>query len=94
MRFSLWFLCILFAVFASALFFMGYDGAQIREYLLGVSAVILVATRLLPPPDKAETQSVDNENTNKRREQRLSDSHALSDDESETEKPSESRNSP
>ena len=94
MRFSLWFVCILLVAFASVLFFLGYDGAQIREYLLGVSAVILVATRLLPAPRETKTRIEKQDSADKQRQQRLSDQPVEAENAADENARSESRNPP
>ena len=94
MRLILFSICIFLIAFTTALFFLGYDGHQIREYLLGVGAIILLAWRISKPPsqaDKPTDKPTDKtESTERRRERRLSDSQRDSDDESEADKPSES----
>ena len=90
MRLILFSICIFLIAFTTALFFLGYDGHQIREYLLGVGAIILLAWRISKPPSQADKPTDKTESTERRRERRLSDSQRDSDDESEADKPSES----
>ena len=49
MRLVLYSLCIFIVLLASALFILGYEGIQIREFSLGVAAMIAVASRMLKP---------------------------------------------
>ncbi|MDE2857772.1 MAG: hypothetical protein OXN94_07975 [Chloroflexota bacterium] len=49
MRFVLYSLCVLIILLASFLFVLGYDGTQIREFLLGIAAIVVVASRIIGP---------------------------------------------
>lgn len=49
MRFVLYSLCVLIILLASFLFVSGYDGTQIREFLLGIAAIVVVASRIIGP---------------------------------------------
>lgn len=83
MRVGLYCLCIFLALFASALFFLGYEGTQIREFLLGVSAIVLVTSRMIRPERQADRPLATADTNDSRRERRLSDSQADLDTQSE-----------
>ncbi len=71
MRLVLYILCIFIILLASALFVLGYEGTQIREFLLGVAAIIVVASRVIrPQTQNPEPKDLDDQ-TEDQREQRL-----------------------
>ena len=70
MRLVLYILCIFIILLASALFVLGYEGTQIREFLLGVAAILVVASRVIRPQSQPKPQDVVDQ-TQDQREQRL-----------------------
>ena len=90
MRLILFSICIFLIAFTTALFFLGYDGHQIREYLLGVGAIILLAWRISKPPSQANKPADKVDSTERRREQRLSEGQRDSENQSEAGQPPES----
>ena len=66
-------LCIFVVLLASYLIYWGYDGTQIRDFLLGVTAVLTLANQLTKPAPVADKPSRQNESTAEGRERRLSD---------------------
>ncbi len=72
MRFVLYSLCVLIVLLASVLFVLGYDGTQIREFLLGVAAIIVVASRIIKPPQDNSDDKERVEQSETERGQRLS----------------------
>ena len=83
MRLILCLLCIIVILLASALILLGYDGTQLRDFLLGVTAVITVADRLLRPRKDAKPPTKSSKATDSQRESRLSDGRDDADTESE-----------
>ncbi len=71
MRFVLYSLCVLIILLASFLFVLGYDGTQIREFLLGIAAIVVVASRIIGPrrDNDDDKEQVDQGETH--REERL-----------------------
>lgn len=84
MRLILCLLCIFVVLLASALILLGYDGTQIRDFLLGVTAVITVADRLLRPRKDTKPPVDSSEAIESERELRLSDKRDDADTESES----------
>ena len=72
MRLVLYNLCVFIILLASALFISGYDGTQIREFLLGVAAIMVVALRILKPAAQSKASSETAAQSEVQREQRLS----------------------
>ena len=79
MRIVLYILCVFIVLLASYLFVSGYDGTQIREFLLGVAAVIVVASRIIKPRQARDNGKDKGERHESAREHRLS----IGDDEAE-----------
>ncbi len=71
MRFVLYSLCVCIVLLASILFVSGYDGTQIREFLLGIAAIVVVASRIIGPrrDNSDNNEQVDQDET--QREERL-----------------------
>lgn len=86
--------CIFSLLLASVLFALGYDGTQIRDFLLGVVAVITVAHRIHRSSREVDLPIDKVDRADRRREKRLSDGLTESVDESEGGKSSESSNPP
>lgn len=72
MRLVLYILCVLIILLASFLFVLGYDGTQIREYLLGVAAIVVVATRIIRPRQSNDAEKENIEKDVEQRGKRLS----------------------
>lgn len=72
MRLLLYSLCIFIVLLASALFILGYEGTQIREFLLGVAAIIVIASRMIKSQQEPKEPRVDGEQAEARRSNRLS----------------------
>ncbi len=72
MRLVLYVLCIFIILLASALFVLGYEGTQIREFLLGVAAIIVVASRVIRPQQRKPEPKELGEQSEDQREHRLS----------------------
>ena len=72
MRLVLYSLCIFIVLLASALFILGYEGTQIREFLIGVAAIIVVASRIIKPQQRPKSPREKVERTDTRRRNRLS----------------------
>ena len=71
MRLILYSLRIFIVLLASALFILGYEGTQIREFLIGVAAIIVVPSRIVKPQKEAsEPKVVKSEQTDTRRRKR------------------------
>lgn len=73
MRFVLYSLCILIILLASFLFVFGYDGTQIREFLLGVAAIVVVASRIIGPrrDNSDNNEQVDQDETQRKERLRI-----------------------
>ena len=72
MRLVLYSLCIFIVLLASALFVLGYEGTQIREFLIGVAAIIVLASRMIKPQQKRNEPNEKSEQIETRRARRLS----------------------
>ncbi len=72
MRLLLYSLCIFIVLLASALFILGYEGTQIREFLLGVAAIIVIASRMIKSQQEPKEPRVEGEQAEARRNNRLS----------------------
>lgn len=72
MRLVLYSLCIFIVLLASALFILGYEGTQIREFLLGVGVIIMIASRMLKSQQEPKEPRVDGDQAEARRSNRLS----------------------
>ena len=72
MRLLLYSLCIFIVLLASALFILGYEGTQIREFLLGVAAIIVIASRMIKSQQEPKEPRMDGEQAEARRSNRLS----------------------
>lgn len=72
MRLLLYSLCIFIVLLASALFILGYEGTQIREFLLGVAAIIVIASRMIKSQQEPKEPRMDGEQAKARRSNRLS----------------------
>lgn len=84
------YLCIFVILLASALFVLGYEGTQIREFLLGVAAIIVVAWRVIRPQSQKPMPKDALDQTEDQREQRLSLSDQDQRDQSDFNESSES----
>ncbi len=71
MRFVLYSLCILIILLASFLFVLGYDGTQIREFLLGIAAIVVVASRIIGPRRNNDDDKEQDDQGETQREERL-----------------------
>ena len=90
MRLVLYILCIFIILLASALFVLGYEGTQIREFLLGVAAILVVASRVIRPQSQKPKPKDLVDQTQNQREQRLRLRDQDQRDESEVQDSSES----
>lgn len=93
MRHILFSLSIFVILLTSGLIILGYDGTQIRDYLLGVTAVLTLATRLIKPPTATDKPAKKSESTAEGRERRLSDRSVEAEYESDAGKQSDSAQS-
>lgn len=84
MRFVLYSLCVLIVLLASILFVSGYDGTQIREFLLGVAAIIVVASRIIKPRQDNDDDKQRLEDNETLRKQRLTVGNNASDQDAES----------
>lgn len=84
MRLVLYSLCIFIVLLASALFILGYEGIQIREFLLVVAAMIAVASRMLKPQQDDNSPREKRGRNDTRRRNRLSVRDEAPADESES----------
>ena len=72
MRLLFYSLCIFIVLLASALFILGYEGTQIREFLLGVGVIIVIASRMLKSQQEPKERGVEGDQAEARRSNRLS----------------------
>ena len=89
MRLVLYSLCIFIVLLASALFVLGYEGTQIREFLIGVAAIIVLASRMIKTQTDVNEPQVKSEQTDTRRRRRLSARKEIPEDESKSSDDSE-----
>ena len=89
MRLVLYSLCIFIVLLASALFILGYEGTQIREFLIGVAAIIVLASRMIKTHQDVNEPQAKSEQTDTRRRRRLSARNEIQDDESKSSDDSE-----
>ena len=93
MRVVLYSLCVAIVLLASALFIQGYEGTQIREFLLGVAAIIVVASRMSKPQRKDDKRQEKSKATEAERGHRLSTKRRAQADGLEVQNDSESKQS-
>ena len=84
MRLVLYSLCIFIVLLASALFVLGYEGTQIREFLIGVAAIIVLASRMIKPQQNRNEPNEKSEQIETRRARRLSAGGGALEDNSES----------
>ncbi|MDE2775017.1 MAG: hypothetical protein OXI77_03655 [Chloroflexota bacterium] len=89
MRLVLYSLCIFIVLLASALFILGYEGTQIREFLIGVAAIIVLASRMIKTQQDINEPQVKSEQAETRRKRRLSARNEIPEDESKSSDDSE-----
>ena len=90
MRLVLYSLCIFIVLLASALFILGFEGTQIREFLIGVAAIIVIASRMIKSHEEIKEPQEKSEQTDTRRRRRLSTRDQTLGDESAVRDESES----
>jgi len=90
MRLVLYSLCIFIVLLASALFILGFEGTQIREFLIGVAAIIVIASRMIKSHEETKEPQEKSEQTDTRRRRRLSTRDQTLGDESAVRDESES----
>lgn len=84
MRLLLYLLCVFIILLASALFIAGYEGTQIREFLLGVGVIVVAASRLIKPATQSKPAKEPVGQTESQRHQRLSAEDTVFDHESQS----------
>ena len=85
MRLLLYLLCVFIILLASALFIAGYEGTQIREFLLGVGVIVVAASRLIKPAQQSKRNNTPVNQTESQQHQRLSAEDSSLDRQSQSE---------